>query len=54
LLLMPISCIGEQDEERNFRRSFGWASVGSVGASYGRGYKTEVLRRWLEKIAVET
>jgi integrase len=30
----------------------GWASVGSVGASYGRGYKTEVLRCWLEKIAV--
>jgi len=25
-----------------------------VGASYGRGYKTEALRRWLEKIAVET
>ncbi len=30
----------------------GWASVGSVGASYGRGYKIDALRRWLGKIAV--
>jgi integrase len=30
----------------------GWASVGSVGASYGWGYKVDALRRWLEKIAV--
>ncbi len=30
----------------------GWASVGSVGASYGRGYKIGALRLWLERIAV--
>jgi len=31
----------------------GWASVGSVGVSYGRGYDKVALRRWLESIAIE-
>lgn len=30
----------------------GWSSVGSVGASYGNGYKIEKLYHWLERISV--
>ena len=31
----------------------GWRSVGGVGASYGEGYDSEFVKRWMLKILIE-